>query len=346
MFIPIGLHIFAEILKVHRKAHVVCFEVHSQFVYHLVGALGHHNFRDFKGSILYGLLDDVPFIVCLGLIFFRFLQTGQGLFAEFGNRLAVGVFLDQFVGHFRNFTNLDILDMDLEDSGLASQFLRTIILRERHIDIGGFILFQTNHLVFKARNKAAGTDFQGIALAFAAFKRFTVDSAGKINRSEVSLFQFTVFRSVNQFSSPFLQVADGIVHIFISDFTDNLLEVLVFTQFNFRTERDQKGHFHFLAFFQGGILQFGICNRNEVVVIKGLSVIIIGKDLERFFLDGILTDMGFQDPARSLSFSKARNCDLFVDTGNGSFETLCDFFNRNSEFQSCFVTFSFYRNAH
>ena len=119
---------------------MVCFEIHGQFVHHLVGALGHHNFRNFKGSILHGLLDDIPLIVGLSLIFFRFLQTGQGLFAEFSNRLTVRVFLNQFVGHFRNFTNLDILDMDLEDSGLTSQFLRAIIFRERYIDIGRFIL--------------------------------------------------------------------------------------------------------------------------------------------------------------------------------------------------------------
>mgnify|MGYP007077731111 CR=1 FL=1 len=50
-------------------------------------------------------------------------------------------------------------------------------------------------------------------------------------------------------AAPLLQVADGIVHILVSDFTDNLLdiEVLVFTQFNFRTERDQKGSFPFLC---------------------------------------------------------------------------------------------------
>ena len=324
------------------------FQVHGQFIHHLVGPLGHHHIRHFKLGVFHSLFDQVGFVVGLCPLSFCLFQTVHGLFPEFSHSLAVAVGSDQFVGNFGNFLHFHILHIDFEHSLLAGQFLGEVVFREGCVHIRGFTLFQANQLVFEAGDEAVAAHFQRIALAFAAFESFAVNGAGKVDDGQVAFFQSLAFRSFHHLGSPFLQVFHFLVHVSVSDFLFVLgnVQVFVLTQFRFRTQGDHQGHFHGLTFFELGIFDFRIGNGNPLVFFQGFSIFTVGSDFESFFFDGIFAHVHFQHTAGSFALTEARDGNLFVDLGNGFFKSLGYVFYRQSDFQGCFITFSFYGNAH
>ena len=238
--------------------------------------------------------------------------------------------------------------VDFEHSCFASQFLGEVVFRERYIHIGGFAFAQANQLVFKARDETAAAHFQRIAFAFAAGERFAVHSTGKVNDGHVALFQLFAFRSFYHLGSALLQVFYSLVHISVSDFFFFFLniQILVLAQFRFRTQGYGQGQVHGLAFFEFGIFDFRIRNGYQLVFFHGCFVFLVRCDFKGFIFNGIFAYMQFQNPTGCFALAEAGNRDLLVDLVSSFSKCFGYILYRQSNLQGCFITISFYGNAH
>ena len=82
-----------------------------------------------------------------------------------------------------------------EDSGLALQLFRVVILGEGDVDVEGFAGLVADNLVFKAGDELARAEGQMEMLRLAAFKGLVVDKAFKVDVDDIAVFSAAVLNS-------------------------------------------------------------------------------------------------------------------------------------------------------
>ena len=79
------------------------------------------------------------------------------------------------------------------EHGILVGKLRGILMREGHVHIERVFGVVADNLIFEARNKGAGTEFQLVVFAFAAVKCNAVHKAFKVDHSDIAVLRGSVF---------------------------------------------------------------------------------------------------------------------------------------------------------
>ena len=323
-------HGLADTLQVFIKSGVSGFHVHFDFVHDFIDMLFHHFLGNVYLGIGYSLFYE-SFVVSffclleslqLHLLFHSSLQFIHGF------KLADG--FCEFIVQFRKLFAFYVTDMNLKFCFLAFQSIYEVVFRENDLNryiVAGLMSFQ---LFFKAGDKALGTDFQRIGLAFAAFKGFSVNGAFEIDNSKVAFLQFCAFFCLFQSSVLFSSAFELCHHLVIGDFGRCFFsfQAFVFAQFYFRTfyeSSSESGTFCFgeFVFFyiRGG-------DGNQFFLTECCVYCFVDDNVLGFCFNGFFAEMHFQDFAVCLAFTESRDSYLVGNAGYRFFESFLYNFSR------------------
>ena len=186
------LHGLAHILQVvlegqalllHTEGKVVDQLIHP----HVVHGLGDLRLHAADDLIHQGVLDrQVVLLVQLLLV-----GLADGLL-ELLQGVVLGAVLGQLVVQSGQLLVLDLVQLDLEDSGLAGQLIGLILLGEGDVDVELLAGAVTHDLILEAGDEAAAAQGQVVVLGLAALKGHPVGEALEVDVHDVAVFSGTL----------------------------------------------------------------------------------------------------------------------------------------------------------
>ena len=198
---------------------------------------------------------------------------------------------------------------------LASQILNEVVSRESNLNCYIIASLVTLQLIFESRNEAAGTDFQRISLAFAAFKCYAIYSALEVDDCEVAILEFSAFYNFQTgiVFSQLLELSHNVV-IGYNWFCMLCIQVLVFTKLNFRTLNECSCKCRAVLFRERFILNFRLGYRYKLFILKCLFQCAVEYDFLSFAFNSFLAQVHFQYLARCLALAETLQSDLVCET--------------------------------
>ena len=252
-----------RLFQVVFKFHVAAFQIQLELFDHLIDAAFHHRIRNIRFRVIDRRFDQfvLEFFAVMVVDIFLHLLTNHCF--QFSKRFERACGFRKFIVQFRHFTAFYVQHIDRKFRVFAGEFLHEIFFRELYFDRHFIARFVADELFFKARNEAAGTDFERIGFAFAAVKRFAVDRAFEVDHRQIAVRQFRAFGN-GQFGMLFGNGFQLFVDHFIGDFLMFMFDVQFFVvaQFDFRFFDEGGFEFHVLAFFKLFYVDIGAGNRH------------------------------------------------------------------------------------
>ena len=323
-------HGLADVLQVFFHGGVSGFHVQFHFVHDFVNALFHHFLGDINLGIGYSLVNEsfmVSFFCLLECLQLHLLFNSSLQFIH-GFKLADG--FSEIIVQFRKLLALYVADMDFKFCFLALQCVYKVVFREGYFNgyiVAGLMTFQ---LVFEAGDKALGTDFQRIGLAFAAFKGLSVNGAFEIDNCEVALLQFCAFFCLFQSCVLFSSAFELCHHLVIGDFGGCLFsfQAFVFAQFHFRTFYESSGESGTFCFGEFVFLHIGSGDGNQLFLTECCVYGFVDDNVLGFCFNGFLAEMHFQNFAACLALTETGDSYLVGNAGYRSLESFLYNFSR------------------
>ena len=337
-----------SVLHVHFHRHFASFEAHFHFVNHLGDAVFDHDFGNFEGSVSYCQVNQSAFVSYFSLFFCSCLHAFFIVSAQFFNGFEIAVSCNVFVGQFRQYFAFNVLDVYFEYSFFTSQFSYEVFGREGYFYVSGITFGQANQLVFKAGDEGVRANFQRIAFAFAAAESFAVNSTSKVDDCEVAFFDYSAFFCNYHFSVAVAQVVHSSFQIFVgyNSFLFFNVQAFVFAQFRFRFQSNFDNQFHVLTFFEHGSFYFRVINGDKFLEFQCFAVNFVSYHFESFLFNSFFAIVHFDNVTGSFAFTEARDIYALSNFLNSLFKAIVYNCYFSSNFQSCFITYSFNGYVH
>ncbi|MPM81456.1 hypothetical protein SDC9_128509 [bioreactor metagenome] len=200
----------------------------------------------------------------------------------------------------------DAVELHMEHSRPARQFLSVILGRECDVQVFFLAGLHTDHLLLKPGNKGVAAKLQALVFRLAAFKGDAVHSAQVVNLHDIACRG----RAAGHFllGGGLLHImGDAVLDLFLADVMHVLdgLEALVIAQRYIRQNKDFSGKLQFLPAADLLDIQLRPVHGMEVALGNGFLIGIREHRVQRFVIKHTFTIHALNELARGLALTEA-----------------------------------------
>ena len=266
------------------------------------------------GDLALDLLDDgvgqLIVEITLGFTLKALCDLLLELVAILGDGILLGYILDEIIVYLGELLGLDLMELDLENSVLALEVLRLILLGELDVDIELVAGVVADDLLLKAGDEVAGAELEVIFLRLAALERLAVAEALEVDDNGVAVLCGTILNG-DHAAVALTNAVDLLVDHLVGDLGGELLDLDAVIVLDLDLGLNNDGRLEGEAFLRHvGRLETGdgddlqACCLARLVQRLGIAI------LHRIVIENILAVHLLDDGAGRFTLAEAGNSEL------------------------------------